>query len=135
MTIRFDKRILAPIGIAIALAACEHEDAQVNSRFATTTAAVIVANDAAVLDVAKARCRRADECNRLGSGHKYADRDQCTEAYANQAGDTRILTCPNGVDKARLNKCLAELADQVCDAHMGPVAAMPDCESYCSSGN
>jgi len=132
MTIRVKNRVFAIAGIALAVGACEHETVQPNTGAATTTAA-FVANDAAVLSVAKARCRREDECNRLGNGHKYADRDQCTTAYVNRDGDSPILTCPSGVNKVQLDKCLGELANQYCDAHMGPVSAMPHCASYCSS--
>jgi|HubBroStandDraft_1064217.scaffolds.fasta_scaffold355367_1 hypothetical protein len=134
MFIRLEKRVLALLGLAVTFAACDHETTEVKSGSVRTTAAVVIANDTAVLDVAKARCRRADECNRLGNGHEFADREQCVEAFATQTANANILNCENGVNKAKLDKCISELANQYCDAHMGPITAMPHCASYCSPG-
>jgi len=123
--------LLPAIGLAIMSAACARESDE-RPGFAITTAAV-VSNDNAVLQVASARCRRADECNRLGSGQKYTDRRQCIEAFRDEAANVPVLrACPKGVEKGRLDKCLATLASQHCDADLGPVTSMPDCGAYCA---
>jgi uncharacterized protein DUF6184 len=131
MPILSGRKVFVSVGFAIFVAACAHES-EVSPGVATTTAAA-VANDSAVVEVAKARCRRLDECNRLGGGQVFADRDQCVTAYMQPDANLKILrACPDGVDRARLDVCLATLADQHCDANMGPVTAMTDCASYCA---
>lgn len=121
------------LGLGLTAVACAAEgDA---SRGYATTSARIVLNDSAVMEVAKARCRRADECNRLGNGQKYVDRTQCIQAFLDEGTNVRVIrSCPNGVDRVPLDKCLATLATQHCDAELGPVIAMPECGSYCASG-
>jgi hypothetical protein len=131
MSVRLD-RILVPVGLALVFAACEHETVEVRSGETTTTAAVVA--DRALWEVAKARCRRADECNRFGDEHKFADKGDCIQGYVNDPVSLGVVTCPNGVDRGQLNDCLAELENQYCDAHLGPVTAMPHCGSYCYKG-
>jgi hypothetical protein len=119
------------MSLAAAAASCAHETPQ--GVEATTTTSALVTDDSAVLQVAKARCRRADECNDLGAGQTFADRAQCIRAYLDPGADTKIVrSCANGVDKGRLDKCLSSLASQRCDANLGPVLGMPDCDSYCA---
>jgi hypothetical protein len=125
------RHTLVSAGFSVVVAACAHQ-ANPGPGVATTTRAV-TSNNAAVLQVAKARCRRLAECNRLGNGHMFADEPQCLEGYRDKDADLQILrTCSSGVDKGRLDICIAALASQYCDASMGPVTAMPDCGSYCA---
>jgi len=120
--------VLVAVGLAVIVAAC-HETEPIGT--ATTTGAAI-SNDTAVLQVARARCRRANECNHLGSGQRFASETQCIEAYRDEGAGLRVLrTCANGVDQGRLDQCIATLVDQHCDAELGPVTAMPECSSYC----
>ncbi len=134
MSNHFGRHALLAIGLVALGAACAHETDAQPGRVTITTAAAVT-DDGALLEVARARCRRADECNRLGSGQKYADQRQCIQAYADVDANVRVIrSCQNGVDRASLDKCLAVLASQHCDADLGPVTAMPDCRSYCARG-
>jgi hypothetical protein len=122
--------VVVTLGLAVFAVACAHET---DPNAAVATTAAVVSNRTAVLQVAKARCRRLAECNRLGAGQTFADEPQCLEAYRDKGADLKILrACAGGVDRAPLDKCLAVLADQHCDADLGPVTAMPDCDKYCS---
>jgi uncharacterized protein DUF6184 len=119
------------MSLVAASSSCAHETAQ--DVEATTRTSALVSDDSAVFQVAKARCSRADECNDLGSGHSFADRGQCIRAYLDPGADAKIVrSCASGVDKGRLDKCLASLANQRCAADLGPVTGMPDCDSYCA---
>jgi hypothetical protein len=132
MRIQLAKHVVVSFGIALGVAACAHET-ETTPAVTTTTAAAAVPNDAAVLQIAKARCGRASECNILGNGRPYADKDQCMDAYKPGGGALEnVASCPNGVDKGRLDKCIAVLRDQHCDANLGPETAMPECRSYCT---
>lgn len=120
--------VLISVGVVALISACEHPVG-----VAKTTGAT-VSNDSAVLQVAQARCRRAAECNHIGNGMRFASERQCIDAYLDVGADLTILrTCPAGVDRARLDRCVATLQDQHCDANLGPLTAMPDCGSYCAS--
>jgi hypothetical protein len=122
---------LASVGFALVVAACAHES-EVGPGV-TTTSAVVLSNQEAVHQVAQARCRRLDECNRLGNGQIYVDRAQCMVAYRDVGADVPVVrSCVEGVDKKRLDVCLAALADQRCDADLGPVPAIQGCRAYCA---
>lgn len=122
-----------PILTAIALcavAACVHD---IGPQGVARTTSAILSNRAAVLQVAKARCRRLAECNRFGDGHMFADEDQCVTAYMDKGADVPVLRdCPYGVDASHLNACVATLVDQYCDARLVPVTAIPECGTYCA---
>jgi hypothetical protein len=124
------KNAVIVAGIGLAAAACEHTTAPPTAEPLTTTAAEVWTDERAVHEVAKARCRRAEECDRLGNGHRFTNGGQCLNAYLNR--DAPILTCSNGFDRDELTKCLAELAAQHCDADLGPVLATPYCATYCA---
>jgi hypothetical protein len=130
-THRGRKAAIALAGVAVLGLACA-QTTETEPAVVFTTAAV-VSDDSAVLEVAKARCRRADECNRLGNGRQFADRRQCIQAFLDKDAHVQVVrTCEAGVDKAGLDKCIADLAGQYCDADLGPVTAMPNCASYCA---
>lgn len=123
--------IVLSMGAAILVAACAHETDRLSGVASTTSAAL--SGRAALAQVATARCRRLAECNRFGNGHMFTDEAQCLEGYRDKDADLQaVRDCPNGVDRARLSGCIAMLADQHCDAQMGPVTAMPGCASYCA---
>ncbi len=98
----------------------------------TTTTGAALARDKAVHKVAATRCRRASECNHLGAGQMYADKDDCIDRETD-AAKLVVAACASGIDNVRLDKCLGDLDNQFCEANMGPVAAMPECKSYCAS--
>jgi hypothetical protein len=127
MQSHFSRHLLVAAGVAVTLGACEPSIGQ-----ATTTAAS-PSNDSAVLQVAQARCRRADECHHIGEGLKFADEQQCINAYLDEGAHLHVLrSCDGGIDKGRLDRCLAILAMQHCDENLGPVTEMPYCNAYCA---
>jgi len=109
--------------------ACAHESGG-EVGYAQTTSA-LVPNDIAVQKVAESRCRRAAECNRIGAGQMYADKDDCRDRERDEATQM-ASSCTNGIDSASLDKCLDALENQSCQANMGRVAAMDHCSGYCA---
>jgi hypothetical protein len=121
----------AVASLTLVVVACAHEIDR-GPAIATTTGAIIT-NPAAVLQIAKARCRRLAECNDLANGHLFADEAQCVRAYQDEDADLRVVRgCPYGVDKGHLDSCVAQLVDEECRAHFGPVTRMLGCSSYCA---
>jgi hypothetical protein len=68
MSTHIGYQVLVAAGVAVFSAACAHEtDAGPNVAVATTTSAVVTKNDT-MLRVSRARCKRAQECDRMGAG-------------------------------------------------------------------
>ena len=111
-----------------AFAACATESDPGPVVVTSTTSANAVADGAAV-KIARARCRRAAECDRIGAGQMYLDKDDCATRERNAAVSV-AATCSNGVSGDRLDGCLNSLENQACDSNMGPVTTMPGCHSY-----
>lgn len=126
--------ILTTVILAGVAGACAHDRDLGEAPGVTHTTAAVLSNQAAVLKVATARCRRLAECNRFGDGHMFANEAQCRTAYMDEAADVEVLRdCRGGVEASRLDICVARLMDQNCDAHMGPVTDMGYCRSYCAA--
>jgi hypothetical protein len=101
-------------------------------RSSTAAADTTLSHDGVVLRLARARCRRAAECNNVE--HMYGTKTDCMDREAD-AAQRIATTCQNGFDGPRLGKCLDALHNQFCDADMGPATDMPDCTSYCARPN
>lgn len=71
----------------------------------------------AVRRIAEARCDRAQACNDVGSGHKYADRDACVRDMSRDARKTLDdEACEKkGIDERRLNECIKDIRNEACD--------------------
>ncbi len=126
MFTKLTPHVLAALAVSAFVAACA-ADSGLHSSVATTTGATVYGGPA--LDIAKARCHRAAECNRIEG--MYGDKDQCMSRETD-AAHVAVVTCTEGVDSRRLDDCLASLESQACDADMGPIDAMPGCSSFCS---
>lgn len=82
----------------------------------TTTTGASLESDFAVMRVTNARCDRAVECNSVGSGRKFLDRDQCTRELGNESYTSlRAENCPAGINEDSLSSCLATLRNARCD--------------------
>jgi hypothetical protein len=117
------------VGVGSVVACATEEQSQPVSATFTTSADVV--SDRVALKIAAARCRRAAECDRIGGGQMYTDKNDCRDrehsaAYVIASG------CPSGIDQERLDNCIGVLERQACDADMGPVVAMPECRGYCA---
>jgi hypothetical protein len=122
---------LAVVCLTFVFGACARENDR--GPGVATTSSANISNAAAVLQVAKARCRRLAECNNLANGHMFADEAQCMRAYQDEGADLLVVrSCAFGVDKGHLDNCIAQLVDERCDAHLGPVTGMSGCSSYCA---
>jgi hypothetical protein len=100
----------------------------------TTSAGSALSNYSAALELAKTRCERATECNVLGTGHRYADETACVDAYQD-VGNASLnsSTCPDGVDRGRLDHCFGALLTARCGTALDPVASTQGCNrSFCA---
>jgi hypothetical protein len=114
-------------------AACAREEAR-EAHDVTTVPRGALSNYSAVLELAKTRCERASVCNVLGVGRQYADETACVEAYQDVGNvSLNASTCPDGVDRGRLDECFGALRRERCGAALGPVSSTPGCgRSFCA---
>jgi hypothetical protein len=113
--------------VAVGALACAHDEGR--STFTETTSAAL-GNEQAIETLSATRCDREAECNNIGNG-PFADKEQCR--YSGHIGLDRVLghdSCPNGVDKAQLDACVAVLHLMVCHNPLGPLNSFPECEIH-----
>jgi len=116
-------------------AACAREEpVQAYDVTTVTTSGSTLSNYSAVLELAKTRCARASACNALGDGQQYADQTACVEAYQDVGNvSLNANTCPDGVDRGRLEECFGALRRERCRATSGPVSSARGCDqSLCA---
>jgi hypothetical protein len=81
---------------------------------------------AAVEAVADARCARAQRCNDIGPGLKYASRSDCTlSTRAEWSEELNRFDCQRGVNERALNACLRELSEGRCGDERARGACSP----------
>ena len=95
---------------------------------ATTTAAVPLSNDTAVMRLTSARCDREVACNSVGTGRKFADRDACTRELGHDAQATlRAEECPRGIDDSKLSTCLSDVRSERCANPLDTIDRLLSC--------
>ena len=116
---------------ACALAACAHENDDTTTPTARTTSGSQMAAPVdrhAVDDLAKARCDREQTCDNVGSGKTYATRDVCMEKLHGAAdNDLTNASCPNGISRQALDKCLADIRGERCDHPLDTLSRINSC--------
>ena len=94
---------------------------------ATTTTTGAVSHDDAMSRLAGARCDRAEACNQLGEGKKYADRNACmNEAGQNARSTLRADQCAR-IDQSKLSSCLNDIKAQGCDSPLDALDTITSC--------
>jgi hypothetical protein len=122
--------ILGLVGMVGVASACTHET---DSPGVTTTTAAGLAPADAANRLARARCERAAECNLFGRERAFGNKDECESAYVQRVDDALADDCPSGVDKRRMDNCIAVLRQEQCLEHLGPITALPECDkSLCA---
>jgi hypothetical protein len=131
MSTQLKQCALASLGLGLAVVvSCAYQSTESPTGTTETTGAVVTTNSP-VVRVARTRCNRAAECNRIGPGQMYEDKGACMNRERQAAFDF-ATSCQSGVDPKLLDHCIDSLENQHCDAYLGPVTAMPDCRSYCA---
>jgi uncharacterized protein DUF6184 len=125
-------RCLARVGITITggvlfVASCGGSDRPATT---ATTSAWMVMNDDAAMRLANARCERDLECDDIGPGKRFADRDTCTRELGNEARiKLRAHDCPSGIDDQRLATCLNRVRAERCEFALDTIERLDACRS------
>jgi hypothetical protein len=125
---------LALLVLAGSVGCARDEALQAYDLTTVTTSRSTLSNYSAVLELAKTRCERASACNVLGDGPQYADQTACVEAYQDVGNvSLNANTCPDGIDRARLEECFGALRRERCTTTFEPVTSTPGCgRSLCA---
>jgi hypothetical protein len=79
-------------------------------------------------EIAATRCDREQTCNNVGVDRKYATRDVCVgKLRAENENDFTNASCPNGISRARLDKCLADIRGERCDHPLDTLERIDSC--------
>jgi hypothetical protein len=83
----------------------------------TTTSARRIINDDAAILLTGVRCAHEATCADLGTRSRFADKDACArELFPETQLIVRPDACPNGVDEAKLTRCITDVRSQRCEA-------------------
>jgi hypothetical protein len=128
------KTSLAALAVAplLLVAGCNHEETSPGPMTTTqTTGGTIAASPVdrhAIDEVASARCQREATCSNIGAGKSYATRDVCIEHLrADSENELTNASCPNGLSRIALDKCLAEIRGERCDHPLDTLARLNAC--------
>ena len=111
--------------------ACNHDQGENTTPTTTTTAGSQLAAPAdqhAIEDLTRARCDREQTCNNIGYEKTYSTRDVCLDKM--RADSQNTLTngsCPNGISRAALDKCLADVRGERCDHPLDTLSRLNSC--------
>jgi hypothetical protein len=118
------------VGIFV-LAACNHEPDHTTETPRTTGGSQELASPVDSHfsdDVARARCDREQTCNNVGVGKTYATRDVCVEKFrADTSNDFTKSSCPNGLSRPALEKCMADIRGERCDNPLDTISRLSAC--------
>lgn len=76
---------------------------------------VYVETATAVMRVTTSRCDREAECNNVGTGHEFGDRDECVNEIGHHVVSALPAEeCPAGVDSDALAACVRDVRAEPC---------------------
>ncbi len=84
----------------------------------------------AAMAIAEARCQREDSCENVGDSKKYSSNQDCLDRVRTSWRDElSARQCPNGVNDAQLDECLAEIRAEKCDHPLDSLARIVECRT------
>jgi uncharacterized protein DUF6184 len=114
--------------VATALQPCTSSTEEVGE--GTTTGATLTNADV-FESIARARCDREATCNNIGNV-SYDSQQSCRAEIRSRAKDRMAAApCPAGVDRGKIDACIAALTQQLCSNQLGAVESLPECRTVC----
>lgn len=89
-----------------------------------------VKNDAAISQIASARCARDRSCNNIGADKKWSSDAACeSEILTKTRDELNIGECPGGVDQKALSDCLDSIHKEECNSPLDSMSRLMSCRS------
>lgn len=80
--------------------------------------------------IADARCDRAEMCNEIGPGRKYATRAECDQLSGSGTSDELNATsCPRGIDESAVSQCVTAIDQQRCSTPLETLSRLANCRT------
>ena len=99
-----------------AVAACGHSYSETGATTTTAARPSAPANQESIEAITSARCEREARCDNVGANRHYVSSEGCmTQLRGEAMNQLTTSTCPNGIDKAQLSKCLADIRGERCE--------------------
>jgi hypothetical protein len=117
----------------VVLAACsKSSDRPVSSAHRTepsvANATPANATRSAAESIALSRCQREQTCNNVGDDKKYSSASDCLTRIRNDwKDDLNARECPNGVNQAQLDECLAKIRNEECGSPFDTLSRVTEC--------
>ena len=94
---------------------------------ASPAAARAEARDAATAIVSM-RCEREMHCDNVGESKKYSSAQDCSDRIRSDWKDAlNARHCPNGVNDAELDECLAKIRGEDCSSPLDTLSRLSEC--------
>jgi hypothetical protein len=117
-------KTMTTVGVtALLLVACTHEDRPAVSQPSLTGAVysapisspAMPVGAAMTVEIAATTCDHEQACNNFGTDRTYATREVCIgRVWAEKQQQITDVSCPNGVSRLALDKCLSDIRGERC---------------------
>jgi hypothetical protein len=113
--------------------ACNHNDAvdqptTTGGAYNSPSSPAAPVSERAADEIASARCDREVTCNNVGVSRKYSTREVCVaQLRAENQNDMTNASCPNGISRPALDKCLADVRAEQCNHPLDTLERLHAC--------
>lgn len=113
--------------LALALSACGHASGSGRPETAQERAQSVAT---AVAEIVRARCDLEDRCANLGPGQKFDSRAVCESKMQGETADElNTADCPLGVERRKLEACVASILAQECESMFDAISRWNACRN------
>jgi Family of unknown function (DUF6184) len=120
------------MGVSL-VAACDHNDAvgeptTTGATYNSPGSPAAPVSPRAADEIAGARCDREQTCNNIGVTRKYSTHEVCVaQLRAENENSLTNASCPNGLSRSALTKCVADIRGEQCDHPLDTLERLNSC--------
>jgi hypothetical protein len=116
--------------LAVVAAACGHEYSEADTTTTTAATQNAPASQRAIDAITAARCQREARCDNIGANRHYVNRTGCmTQLRGEEMNQLTTSACPNGIDNAQLDRCLADIRGEHCENALDTIERISTCST------
>jgi len=124
------RALTIPFALAIAVVACGHSYSETGATSTTAAQPSGPVNQRAIDAITGARCEREVRCDNVGANRHYVSREGCMTQLRGEAMNSLTTSaCPNGIDRAQLDRCLADVRGERCENVLDSLDRITNCST------
>jgi hypothetical protein len=113
-----------------AVAGCGHSYSETGSTSTTAAQPNGPVDQRAIDAMTGARCEREARCDNVGANRHYVSREGCITQLRGEAMNSLTTSaCPNGIDRAHLDRCLADVRGERCENVLDSLDRIANCST------